>query len=249
MSLLPGRVQDRARGRDGQEDGGHRQGRGEGLVAHRPEPAALQPPHRPRPARFPAQVSPQVGGQLAGRGVPPGRLLGQGLQADGLQVARNAIVDPARRPGVLVQELMDDHHPGAAKRQLAAQELVEHDAQAVDVAAAVDVMRPAGGLLGAHVRRRADDLAVDRHHRIGLRADGQPEIDHDRPAQQARARLPGGPVHPIAGPVGVLHHDIGRLDVAMDQACVMGVVQGLGDLRDEQGALAEREPAHLQHGP
>ena len=249
VPLLPDRVEDRAHHRGRHEDGGHREGRGQGLVAQRPEPAPLQPPHRPCPARLPAQESSQVGGQLAGRGVSAGRLLGEGLQADGLQIARDAIVDAARRPGVLVQELVDDHHPGPAERQLAAQELVEHDPQAVDVAAAVDMMGLAGGLLGTHVRRRADDLAVHRHDGVGLGANGQPEIDQDRPAQPVRALFLGRSFPPIVSPVRTLHHDIGRLDVAMDQPVVVRVVEGLGDLRDEQGALPEGEPALLQRVP
>ena len=49
----------------------------------------------------------------------------------------------------------------AAERQLAGQQLVEDHAQAVDVAAAVDPVALAAGLLGAHVGRRAEHLAVD----------------------------------------------------------------------------------------
>ena len=42
-----------------------------------------------------------------------------------------------------------------AERQAAGDELVEHDAQAEHVGAAVDAVAFAAGLLGAHVRRRA----------------------------------------------------------------------------------------------
>ena len=74
-----------------------------------------------------------------------------------------------------MQQLVNEHHLRSAKRQLAAQKLVEHDAQAVDIATAVDVMHLSSGLLGTHVRGSAHDLAVDRHDRIGLGAKARPK--------------------------------------------------------------------------
>jgi hypothetical protein len=51
----------------------------------------------------------QVGGQFAGRLVAPRRLLGHRPQAYRLQVARNVVVEAARRPGVVVQHLVQQH--------------------------------------------------------------------------------------------------------------------------------------------
>ena len=71
-------------------------------------------------------------------------------------------------------------------------------------------MSLAEGLLGRHVGRRAEDLAFERHGLIARLAFGQSEI-HD-------VRLPGG-----------VHHDVVWLQVAMDHASVMGVVERGGD--------------------
>ena len=72
---------------------------------------------------------------------------------------RNVLV---RRSGRNLQ-MADEHFAEARPREgkLAGGHLVHHAAQRVDVAAAVDAVRHAAGLLGRHVRRRA-------HHHAGL---------------------------------------------------------------------------------
>ena len=132
------------------------------------------------------------------------------------------VVEPARRPRLVLQHLQQQHPPVAAERQLAGQQLVEDDAEAVDVAAGVDPVRLAAGLLGAHVGRRAQHLAVEGHRRLVGLALGQAEVHQVRPAV-------------------VVEHDVRRLDVAVDDAVVVGVVQGLGDLGDQLGRVAERD--------
>ena len=58
------------------------------------------------------------------------------------------------------------------KRRAAGEQLVEQDAQRVDVAAGVDVQAAAFGLLGTHVERRADHVTDARGHRLGWSAPG-----------------------------------------------------------------------------
>ena len=76
-------------------------------------------------------------------------------------------------------------------------------------------------LLGAHVERRADHLTVAGRYRCGrqLLVDrlGNPEVDDlgDRHAIVQR------------------HQNVGRLDVAVDDALLMGVLDRVAD-RDEQ---------------
>ena len=130
----------------------------------------------------PLQKPPQVVGQLPRRGVAPARLLGHRLQADRLQVAGDVVVEAPRAARLVVQHLVQQHPRRAAERQLAGQQLVEDHAQAVDVAAAVDAVRLAPGLLGAHVGRRAQHLAVDRHRDLARLALGQAEVHQVRPA-------------------------------------------------------------------
>ena len=100
-------------------------------------------------------------------------------------------------------------------------QLVEDDAQAEDVGPAIDPVPLAAGLLGAHVGGRAGEpgplaevLVLER----------QPEVGH-------------------AGLARGVDQDVGGLDVPVDQAPGVGVVQGLGDGRHQLGRLAERQPA------
>ena len=98
--------------------------------------------------------------------VAPGRRTGQGLEADGLQVARHLVVELAWRPGVVLQHLQQQHAAVAAKRPFAGQQLVEDDAKAVDVAAGIDPVRFAAGLLGRHVGRRPQHLSFQGERQL-----------------------------------------------------------------------------------
>ena len=60
----------------------------------------------------------------------------------------------------------------AVERRAAGEQLVEQHAQRIDVAARVDVQAAAFRLLGAHVERRADHLAVAGEHRLARSAPG-----------------------------------------------------------------------------
>ena len=162
---------------------------------------------------------PQVVGQVACRGVPFRRSLGQHLDADPLELAGDRIIDLAERPLVGPDDLLEDLGMRVALERLATgQELIEHDAQAEDVRTAVDPVPLAPGLLGAHVGRGADELALLAAIVVPQR---QPEVSHPRLALE-------------------IDEDVGRLDVAVDQAPGVGMVQCLGDHRDQLGRFAER---------
>ncbi len=100
--------------------GRHRQpDRGDQAAGHecgprRPPPRPLQGAlpggRRPGADRLAGQEPSQVVGQLLGRGVPPRRLLGQALQADRLQVARDPRLEPRRRHHLLVDDLPEGLH-------------------------------------------------------------------------------------------------------------------------------------------
>src|SRR5262249_49369617 len=94
-------------------------------------------------------------------------------------------------------------------------------------------------LLGTHVGRRAEDLAVVGHSVLTNVAQGQAEV-HDswpltRPAWPARrwTRL---------GCWVDLQHDIRWLDIAMDDSLAMRIVQGVRDLGHDLRRFVEIWP-------
>ena len=113
----------------------------------------------------------------------------------------------------------------------ARQHLVEHAAECPDVRALVDRLAP--HLLGRHVRGRADDHArlrlVRRHRRrlVGRRCQrcsrlGEPEVEH------------------LDEAVGADLH-VARLEIAMHDAALVGVVERLCNLPGDAGCLVKRK--------
>ena len=102
------------------------------------------------------------------------------------------------------------------ERRLARQHLVHHAAERVEIAAPVD--RSPAALLGAHVRRRA---GPER----GLAPGGRPgRVERAGDAEIGDDRL------------AVLEQDVLGLDVPVDDAAAVGVVERAGDLARRCGA-------------
>jgi hypothetical protein len=129
----------------------------------------------------------------------------------------------------------------ALERSLAGEALEEHAAERVDVRPRVD--RRALDLLGRDVRDRADERPLPREAVDRGEVPGQTEVA--QVGVLARFRL--------------LHEDVARLDVAVDEPECVGRVEGTRDLTDEiDGAvgaqrslaledLAQVEPVHEAH--
>ena len=122
----------------------------------------------------------------------------------------SAVGDPAEDLGAVAAV------DGRAERQ----QLVERHAQRVDVGPAVDHHPPAQGLLGAHVPQRAQDVAGER----------QPVVAAD--LRQAEV----GDPEPALG----VEQQVARLDVAVEDAAGVGVIQRLGGLERQPGGVAGR---------
>ena len=204
------------------EHGGHEGG--EPGVAPAPTPEPSDRPERPRLDRLATEPSAQVVGQIAGHGIAPRRLLGHRLQADGLQVPRDPVVEPTGRARLVVADLLDHHVRRAAERDLAREAFVERHAQAIDIATSVQLESPR--LFRTHVRRGAGQHVFAREALVaGL------------VARQAE-------VHQLGPPGRRVDHDVVRLDVAMHQSRGMRRGQSIGDLGGQARRLTR-----LQAGP
>ena len=152
------------------------------------------------------------------------RPLRQRLQADPFQFLGDRVVDLAGRTRLIDDDRLDDVQERiAAKWSSSRQQLVEHDAQAEDVGSPVDPVAFAPGLLGTHVGRRAGQPAPLAKVFI---LEGEPEVGH-------------------AGFARCVDQDVGGLDVPVDQAPGVGVMQGVGDGGNQLRRIPERrvEPA------
>ena len=106
------------------------------------------------------------------------------------------------------------------ERVLAAQQLVQHHAQAEDIGPAVDQMPFATGLLRTHIGGGTRQSGLG-----GNLVFGQSQ------AEVRQVRTAGG-----------VDQDVGRLDVAVVDLVLVEAVQGLGDGQHEFDGAAERQP-------
>ena len=139
--------------------------------------------------------------------------LRQALVDDALELDRDSRAQARDRVGLLVEYRVENRLlVKAFERQTTGRHLIEHHAEGPDIGAMVGLV--AQRLLGRHVGRGADGCALAgqlRRRRGQLR---QAEIHHDGAAL-------GG------------DHDVGRFDVAMDGAVVVGFLEPLGHLNPE----------------
>ena len=112
-----------------------------------------------------------------------------------------------------------------AERHLAADDLVEHRAEAEDVGALVHLVGVPARLLGRHVPRRSD-----RAGRFHLRRASR------RGARLGEPRE--APVHQVDLPEA-RHHDVLGLEIAVDDAAVVRVRDGVADLHEDLEALGD----------
>jgi hypothetical protein len=150
---------------------------------------------------------------------------GHGLEDDLLQPLRDVGVQLARRHGIAV-DVLYRYLLGrlAGIGQLPGEHLVHDDAQRIYVAPGVG--HRALGLLRRHIVHGAHGL-------VGI-------------AGQAALQLRDAEISHLDGAV-LQQHDVLGLDVAVDYAPLMGVGQGLGDLRGKMQRLLPAQRALLLH--
>ena len=198
-----------------QQDEDRRQQPRHRLVPQGPPPGPLRRRRPPRPDRPPLQEPPQVVAQVGRRAITPRRLLAQALQADRLQVARQARPQRPGRDRLGFEDQAEGLGLGLApERRPAGQDLVERGPQRVDVGRRADIAVAAGGLLGGHVVRRA-------HPRPARVSSPASSSTLARPKSVSRGMKSLGP-----GRRG--EDDVVGLDVAVEDAAVVGVLGGVG---------------------
>ena len=167
-----------------------------------------------------------AGGESVG-----GQLLQRALNR-GVHVLRHGAAEHGDRADLFRHQLGDDRLRGVADvRRLAGEHFIKHGGERIDVGASVD-HAIAGRLLGRHVLRRAErQSGLGDPPAAGIR-DGQ------RDAEVGDDRLP------------VLEQDVLGLEVAVDDAVTVGVVERIGDgHRDANGVVDRKLLLALQPVP
>ena len=181
----------------------------------------------------------QVGQQIADGLVALAGPLGQALADEAFEINGQSRSDTRERFRRLVENRIEDGlFVMALKWQLAACHLVEHDAERPDVGPRVDFL--ASGLLRGHIGRCADRGPFLGELRAAMGKLSQPEV-HQNGLAVSR------------------HHDVGRVDVAVDDAfavrfleaprCLFGEIeQALDFQRPRLDFLRQFLPVEIGHG-
>ena len=178
------------------------------------------------------------------RGVSPRRLRRHRFEANGIQISRDLRLDRSWRIETALTDVPEHVIGVARERRLARQQDIEGRAEAVDVARRPQELRPARGLLRAHVSRRPHGLARECY-----RAASPVRPDRRGPSATGCPSMPRPPPdHPTAWPRPIHdqglaerpQHDVAWLDVPMQDTAAMGVADRVADIDEPP-----QEPAEL----
>jgi len=146
----------------------------------------------------------------------------QAIQADRFEVARHPGVPPRGRHRVLGEESVERHvRPLGLERRPPRQQFVQDRPQGVHVGGGAGRVGRLAGLLGGHVARRPDRGAGPRDAGLAVEPPGEAEVADLR-------RAVGG------------QENVRRLQVAVDDAALVGRVDGPGQRRDQGRGLARQ---------
>ncbi len=176
--------------------------------------------------RFPREEAPKIFGDLKGRPVAAVAVDFQALEDDRLEVPGDGriVVRGRCRSGRGVP--LEDFGKASLEGGVAGQEPVERRPDAVNVRTGVDLIGLAADLLRGGEGRRSQDGAGPCNV-AGVDFPGDAEVDDE-----------GAP--PAAG--GQFDHDVGRLDVPMDEIEAVRRMEGVGDVGHDLGFFAQGQP-------
>ncbi len=205
------------------EDGGDRDG-GQRPILAQPLARPVDPARRAGADRLAVEETVEILGEVAGRFVAPGGVLLQALGDDGLEVLGGRRHHLTQRFRLFLDELdQDAGEVGAGERGLAREQLVEDDAEAVDVRPPVE--RLPLRRLWRDVARGAADHAGAGEGDLVL-GHGEAEVDD---------------VGVDLAPLVAGEQDVARLEVAVDEPGAVGGVDGAGGVAHELDLVGERQ--------
>jgi len=179
----------------------------------------------------------QIGGQLVGVLVTVGRILLQQLAHDAIRLGRQ-VTDELRRRGRLAgqrrAERLDVAGPGEG--QPAGDHLVQQHAEREQIAAVIQ--RLAARLLGRHVGHGPDHLAFPGQLAADRLEPGVHVLDRLLLRPRAVEQLGQAEVQQLDVAVAG-DDDVGRLEIAVHDAVLVGVGQTLGDRNAQTWPLLE----------
>ena len=149
--------------------------------------------------------------------MPATRTMSTGFGNDGPDVAAVHMIDRAKRGGLILADSLHDfvQQPVAhVIGQSPAQKFVKDDSQGVHIAPRIDFQRIRQHLLGAHVGEGADklaDIGLTCCHRVGVGDPGHAEIEN-------------------LGLAGVVDENIAGLQIAVDDAALVGMMDSFANL-------------------
>ena len=136
--------------------------RGKFRIARTPAPQLFRRAYGTRADRFVAEEPAQLVRQFGGGLKTLGRFFLQALQADRLQIDRDARIEQLRRDRIRALHLRQDLMERLClERRPAREHLIENRAERIHVARRAERAGFAGGLFGRHVRRRAEGLTSE----------------------------------------------------------------------------------------
>ena len=201
-----------------------RHGRGGGLVFPGQTHDAVPEAGRHRSDRVARQIPSYVGGEFAGARITTGLVLLQALAGDDADVLSECLVDGRDRCRILLPDDRGDLGQDPLLELvggLAGEQLIEDDAEGIDIAAHVDGEGIGVELLRAHVLVSADESAdVGLHARQGyVRVGrlGDTEVDHLWLASS-------------------VDEDVAWLQIAVDHPLLVAVGDGVADFLKESEA-------------